>query len=97
MKDGVTEKELKDNVLGFLQNQRLLRSRDGELASILANNLFTGRTMEYFEKLENEISKLTLSDINEAINEYVAADRFVIATAGDFSKANPPKPIPSKP
>ena len=97
VKDGVTEKELKDNVLGFLQNQRLLRSRDGELASILANNLFTGRTMEYFEKLENEISKLTLADINETISEYVAPDRFVIATAGDFSKSSPAKPIPSKP
>lgn len=97
VKEGVTEKELKDNVRGFLENQRLLRSRDDELASILANNLFTGRTMEYFEKLENEISRLTLSDVNEAISEYVSPDKFVIATAGDFSKTDRSKPSFVKP
>ena len=97
VKDGVTEKELKDNVQGFLQNQRLLRSRDGELARILANNLFTGRTMEYFEKIESEISKLDVSDVNEAISEYISPDRFVIATAGDFTESNVSKPGPVKP
>ena len=92
VKDGVTEKELKDNVQGYLQNQRLVRSRDAAIASILANNLFTGRSMDYYEKLEASIARLTVDDVNEAISEYVSPDRFVIATAGDFAKPTSPKP-----
>lgn len=92
VKDGVTEKELKDNIQGFLQYRRLLRSRDEELANILANNLFTGRNMGYYEKLEADVSRLTVKDVNEAINEYVSPDHFVVATAGDFAKPSPPKP-----
>ena len=92
VKDGVTEKELKDNVQGYLQNQRLVRSRDAAIASILANNLFTGRSMDYYEKLETGVARLTVNDVNEAISEYVSPDRFVIATAGDFAKPTSPKP-----
>jgi zinc protease len=92
VKEGVTEKELKDNVQGFLENQRLDRSRDGELARILASNLFTGRSMEYYEKLEADIAHLTIEDVNEAITEYFDPDRFVVVTAGDFAKDAPPHP-----
>lgn len=92
VKDGVTEKELKDNIQGFLQNRRLARSRDDELASLLASNLFAGRSMEYYEKLEADVARLTIEDVNEAIREYISPDRFVIATAGDFAKPTAPKP-----
>ncbi len=92
VKDGVTEKELKDNIQGFLQSRRLQRSRDEKLARILADNLFTGRNLGYFEKLEADVSKLTVKDVNEAISEYVSPDTFVVATAGDFAKPMLPKP-----
>lgn len=92
VKEGVTEKELKDNVQGFLENQRLDRSRDGELVRILASNLFTGRSMEYYEKLEADIAHLTVAEVNEAISEYFDPDRFVVVTAGDFTKDVPPQP-----
>ncbi len=92
VKDGVTEKELKDNIQGFLQNRRLTRSRDDDLANILASNLFAGRSMEYYEKLEADVARLTVEDVNEAISEYISPDRFVIATAGDFAKPTAPKP-----
>ena len=92
VKDGVTEKELKDNIQGYLQNQRLGRSLDRELTHILANNLFTGRSMEYYEKLEAEVAHLTVDEVNDAISETILPDRFVIATAGDFAKPTPAKP-----
>ena len=91
VKDGVTEKELKDNIQGFLQNRRLSRSRDDELASLLASNLFAGRSMEYYEKLEADVARLTVEDVKEAISEYISPDHFVIATAGDFAKPTAPK------
>jgi len=92
VKDGVTEKELRDNIQGFLQSRRLQRSRDEKLARILADNLFTGRNLEYFEKLEADVSRLTVKDVNEAINEYVSPDTFVVATAGDLAKTTLLKP-----
>ncbi len=92
VKEGVTEKELKDSVQGYLQSQQLTRSRDATLAAILANNLFTGRTMKYYETLESKISGLTVETVNEAISEYVSPDHLVIATAGEFAVPTPVKP-----
>ena len=92
VKDGVTEKELKDNIQGYLQNQQLSRSRDSVLANLLASNLFTGRDMSYYEKLESTVASLTVEGVNEAISEFVSPDEFVIATAGDFAHPTPTKP-----
>ncbi|MEI7460601.1 MAG: pitrilysin family protein [Pirellula sp.] len=86
VKDGATEKELKDNIQGYLQNQQLTRARDSYLASLLANNLYTGRDMSYYEKLETAVSHLTVESVNEAVSEYISPDAFVIATAGDFAQ-----------
>ena len=91
VKDGVSDKELKDNIQGFLQNRRLARSRDPDLARLLAKNLFAGRTMEYYEKMEVEVAGLSVEDVNEAIREYISPDRFIVATAGDFAKTGAPK------
>ncbi len=95
--EGVTEKELQDSVQGYLQSQQLNRSRDSVLARILANNLFAGRDMLYYQKLESEIATLTVEDVNEAISEYISPDYFVIATAGDFAKPTPVKADASNP
>ena len=95
--DGVTEKELKDSVQGFLQRQQLSRSRDATLAAILANNLFAGRDMQYYERLEAQIAELTVDAVNEVIAEYMSPDNLVIATAGDFGKPTAPKPNTEKP
>ncbi|MFN6127819.1 MAG: M16 family metallopeptidase [Planctomycetota bacterium] len=89
--EGITEQELRDATQGYLQSQTLNRSRDGFLARVLANNLFAGRDMSYYQKLESQIEKLTVDDVNEAIKEFIAPDYLVIATAGDFAKPTPVK------
>jgi len=90
---GVTEKELKDSAQGFLQSQQLNRSRDASLAGLLANNLFAGRDMSYYEKLEAQIANLKVEEVNEALAEFINPDNLVISTAGDFNKPTPaPKP-----
>jgi zinc protease len=95
VKDGITSQELKDTVQGYLQNQQLIRSRDVGLAGLLANNIFTGRDMSYYEKLESAVSQLTVDAVNDAIAEYIDPETLVIATAGDFQSPTPPPP--SKP
>jgi zinc protease len=95
--EGITEKELRDSIQGYLQNQQLIRSRDGALASILANNLFAGRDMQYYEKLESRIAELTVDEVNEAIAEYISPETLVIATAGDFAQPTQAKSEAGKP
>jgi zinc protease len=94
VKEGITPKELKDTVQGYLQNQQLARSRDAMLAGMLANNAFAGRDMGYYEKLEATVAKLSVDVVNDAIEEFVDPDTLVIATAGDFQSPTPP---PTKP
>lgn len=96
IKDGITEKELKDTIQGYLQNQQLSRSRDAVLVNLLANGLFTGRDLRYFEKLEAAVSALTVKSVNEAIAEFIDPDTLVIATAGDFQSLPASSPLPSE-
>lgn len=95
VKGGVQPDELKSGIQGFLQSLQLSRSRDGSLASLLAGNLFAGRDMSYYEKMESQIAELDVETVNEAISEYVDPDKFIIATAGDFAKPTPVKPNPA--
>ncbi len=97
VKGGVEADELKSGVQGFLQSQQLSRSRDGALASLLASNLFAGRDMTYYEKLEEKIADLDIERVNDVISEYIDPDKFIIATAGDFAKPTPVKPNAGNP
>ncbi|MFM8571178.1 MAG: M16 family metallopeptidase [Pirellula sp.] len=97
VKGGIQEDELSSGVQGFLQSQQLSRSRDSALASVLTANLFAGRDMMYYERLERKISELDVETVNDAIAEYIDPDKFIIATAGDFAKPTPVKPNGGKP
>jgi zinc protease len=97
VKEGVTAEELTSSIQGYLQSQQLNRSRDGALANLLAGNLFAGRDMTYYEKLEMKIAELDVETVNDAVSEYINPDNFIIATAGDFAKPTPVKPNPGNP
>ena len=58
---------------------------------MFAQNLFAGRTMKYFQTLEDKVRGLKVDDVNEAIGDYFDPDELVIATAGDFANAKPEK------
>jgi zinc protease len=97
VKEGVTAEELTSSIQGYLQSQQLNRSRDGALANLLAGNLFAGRDMTYYEKLEKKIADLDVETVNDAVSEYINPDNFIIATAGDFAKPTPVNPNPGNP
>jgi predicted Zn-dependent peptidase len=49
--------------------------------------------MTYYERLETQISNLTVESVNEALAEFLNPNNLVISTAGDFNKPTPtPKP-----
>ncbi|MDZ4849882.1 MAG: pitrilysin family protein [Pirellulaceae bacterium] len=82
---GITQEELGAARDGYLKSLQVGRSSDGRLAETLSQNLFAGRTMEYFQGIESKIRKLKIEDVNKTIKEYFDPDGLVIAMAGDFA------------
>lgn len=85
VKDGVTEEELAAAKKGYLQNQVVSRSDDGNLASILASTLNNERTMKFYADREARIAELTVDEVNAAIRKYIKPDRIAVVVAGDFA------------
>lgn len=84
LRDGVTEQELTLAKQGFLQSQKVGRTSDAALASLLASASFIGRTLQYQAELEKKIEGLTQDQVNAAVRKYVDPKQLVIVTAGDF-------------
>ena len=87
---GISKEELDAARDGYLKSLQVGRSSDARLADTLSQNLFAGRTMEYFQSIEAKIRGLKIEDVNEAIQEYFDPDGLVIATAGDFASTKAP-------
>jgi zinc protease len=86
LKDGVTAAELKAAQDGYLRQEQNQRAGDSRLASILAEDLYLGRTMEFQAELERKIRELTPEAVNAALRKYIDPARLTVVTAGDFKK-----------
>jgi zinc protease len=84
LKGGVTADELERAKHGYLEEQQVSRTSDGALASVLADNLYVGRTMRYYGDLERKIAAVTPEQVLSAIKKHVDPARLTIVTAGDF-------------
>ncbi|MBW3542442.1 MAG: insulinase family protein [Planctomycetes bacterium] len=84
LSEGVTKDELAEAKQGFLQSQQVSRTRDSVLASILRENLFAGRTMDYYQNLEKRIEAATPETVHAALKKHLRPDDLYIVTAGDF-------------
>ena len=85
-RDGVTEEEVKKAIAGYIESQKVARTNDGDLASLLGRNAEADRTMQFTADLEAKIRALRVDDVNEAVRKYIDHDKLVIAAAGDFGK-----------
>ena len=84
LRDGVTPAELKRAKDGYLRQREITRASDSALASMLSEDLFIGRTLQFEADLEAKIKALSESDVNAALRKYVDPQRLSIVTAGDF-------------
>jgi zinc protease len=84
LRDGFTERELREGQRGLLAFRRLSRSQDGTLAAAWASNLYLGRTFARSRQIDEAIARLTLADVNAALRRYLRPDRFTVGWAGDF-------------
>ena len=85
--EGITEEELQRQVQGHLQQQRVTRTDDAQLTSILERTLVAERTMEFTARREEAIRRLTTDEVVAALQRWVSFDRMRIAAAGDFQAA----------
>jgi zinc protease len=86
LKDGVTEKELVNAQKSYLQERKVARASDNNVAATLREGLYLGRTYAWWGELEEKISALTAAEVNRALAAQLSVNRLVIRRAGDFKK-----------
>ena len=84
LKDGVTEEELSDSQEGWIKGQQADRGDDGKLASMLANGLLIGRTLDHQAKLEAKVRALKRDDVAAALRKHLDPGKLVNVVAGDL-------------
>jgi zinc protease len=84
---GITGEELAAAQQSYLENQKVLRSDDSHLASILNSTLENDRDMSFYAKLETNISQLTTEAVKAALQKRLSLDKLVVVMAGDFARA----------
>ena len=87
-KDGVTQEELDEAKVAYLQAARVRRSGDSALTSELLSTLFNDRTMAHYAEHDAQIEAATVESVNKAINKYIDPDKLIMAVAGDFAAAS---------
>ena len=86
LKDGVGDTELAEARQGYLEQEKVQRANDANLAGTLAEQLFDGRTFDYAARLDLKIKSLTPAEVAIALRKHIAPKRLVIIRAGDFKK-----------
>jgi zinc protease len=85
--DGITEKELKEAIKGWVQAKSLSRAKDRELTSLINNDIYYKRNMSFHKDLEKELTKLTVKQVNKVIKKYFKTlDNWTVVNAGEFKK-----------
>ena len=87
--EGFTQEELDAAKTGLLQNNLVSRAQDEYLLTTLNNNMVYKRDMEYYKKLDEQIGKLTLDQVNAAFRKYIQPERLNVVKAGDFKALEP--------
>jgi zinc protease len=87
LEKGITEAELKDAVDGILKSRSTARASDDGLAGRLQADLLYGRTMKTAQAYEDEIKRLTVAKVNEALRKHIKLDNLNFVIAGDFDAA----------
>jgi len=86
LKDGVTAEEVDQAKTAFVKQLKNQRATDAQLAALLGNALFVGRTFTYHADHERKIAALTPDEVNAALRKHLVPKKLVIIQAGDFKK-----------
>ncbi len=85
--EGITQEELDNAINGWVQSQTVSRAKDRELSSLINNNIYYHRSLDFQKNLEEKIKKLTVKDVNNAIKKYLKPFKeWTVVNAGDFKQ-----------
>ena len=90
-KDGITQEELDQAKVAYLQAARVRRSNDSSLTSELLSTMFNDRTMAHYAEHDSQIEAATKKNVNDAIKKYIDPEKLIMAIAGDFAAASKEK------
>jgi zinc protease len=86
VKEGFLPAEIADAKGGWQQTRTVQRAQDPSLASVLAQQLFIGRTMAWDAQLEQKVAALTPETITAAMQKHMDVSKLSWVRAGDFAK-----------
>ncbi|MGH8809969.1 MAG: M16 family metallopeptidase, partial [Noviherbaspirillum sp.] len=86
LKEGFSALEVSFAKDAILRNRRQFITHERNVAGMLADNLYWGKTMERREQRDKQYAELTTEQVNAALRKYLDPDKFSAAMAGDFEK-----------
>src|SRR5262249_15048251 len=86
LKEGVAADELEQAKTAYLKQLKGRRANDAQLALLLGNALFVGRTFAFDAEQEQKVAALTPEAVNSALRKHLIPKKLVIVEAGDFKK-----------
>ena len=81
---GFTKEEITAAKSGLLQQGRVDRTQNGNLADLLVNNLELERDMSWHLRREQQIQALTAEQVLAAMQRYINPESLAFVWAGDF-------------
>ncbi len=84
--EGYTAREIDAARKSLLEELRLARAQDADLAGDLVTQDYLGRTWDDARRIDTAIGAVTLDAANAALKKYVSADSMASVFAGDFAK-----------
>ena len=87
LKDGFTAEEVEKAKKIWLDNQKVTRSEETSLASLLLSRERWGRTMEWDARREAAVAAVTPQQAIDALRRHLDAAGISIVKGGDFKKA----------
>jgi zinc protease len=86
LKEGFAAEELEQAKTAYLKQLKGRRANDSQLALLLGNALFVGRTFAFDAEQEQKVAALTTEAVNSALRKHLIPKKLVIVEAGDFKK-----------
>ena len=84
--NGVTEEEVKNSKTSWKNSRQTNLGNDGYLLGLSQTFLQYDIPFSAFDKLNQQIEKLTIKEINEAVKKYLKPANFSTIFVGDFDK-----------
>jgi zinc protease len=84
--EGFTAQEIEAAKKALIEERRIARAQDAELASKLVTQDFLGRNWDDETRIDRAIEATTLAQANEALRTYITPATMAEVFAGDFAR-----------